>query len=311
MSALSDYIKSKFAVEEGIFLEALMLSPNARGYISGAISEFLLRDLITSKGYEIMRIKEKWEGDKHPNHHGDFYVRKKGAKDWFVLESKGVKSNSEKWHKLFNRDNLISFLAKHIKQTPFKSKKELVNFVFENLNLFKKEYKNNFYTLNNVRKYKEASRITQKSEDMKLLRKLSQSELEKVLNKRLAYVMQFVRVLETHLVSGGSKKSARTQATPRSDEFHLLALDLYLRTGKHQFIFANPKLLTPSDSDKNHLQQNYIIDVLIKKIKEEPKPIVPWTNNFDKVFSTLKNPVNEKDMQIDERSGEDIDMDEE
>jgi len=139
MSALSDYIKSKFAIGEDIFLEALRLSPNARGYISGAISEFLLRDFITSKGYEIMRIKEKWEGDKHPNHHGDFYVRKKGTKDWFVLESKGVKSNSEKWHKLFNKDNLISFLAKHIKRTPFKSEREIIRFVSENLKLFEKE----------------------------------------------------------------------------------------------------------------------------------------------------------------------------
>lgn len=311
MSSLSDYIKAKFAIGEDIFLEALRLSPSARGYISGAISEFLLRDFITSKGYEIMRIKEKWEGDKHPNHHGDFYVRKKGRNDWFVLESKGVKSNSEKWHKLFNKDNLISFLAKHIKRTPFKSEKEIIRFVSENLKLFEKEYGSNFYTLNDVRKYKEASRTTQKGEDMKLLRKLSQSELERALNKRLAYVMQFVRVLETHLVSGGSKKSARTQATPRSDEFHLLALDLYLRTGKHQFIFANPKFLTPSGSDKNHLQQNYIVDVLVKTAKEEPKPVAPWTNNFDEVFLTLTKPVNEKDMQIDERNGEDVDVDEE
>lgn len=306
MSALSDYIKSKFAIGEDIFLEALRLSPNARGYISGAISEFLLRDFITSKGYEIMRIKEKWEGDKHPNHHGDFYVCKKGTGDWFVLESKGVKSNSEKWHKLFNKDNLIAFLAKHIKRTPFKSKKEIIRFVSENLKLFEKEYGSNLYTLNDVRKYKEASRNTQKSEDMKLLRKLSQSDLERTLNKRLAYVMQFVRILETHLVSGGSKKSARKQATPRSDEFHLLALDLYLRTGKHQFIFANPKRLTPSTKDKNHLQQNYIVDVLVKK--EELKLIAPWTDNFDEVFSTLKKPVSEKDMQIDERNGEDIDI---
>jgi len=306
MSELSDYIKAKFAVGEGIFLQALKLSPNARGYISGAISEFLLRDFITSNGYEILRIKEKWEGDKHPNHRGDFYVRRKDTKDWFVLESKGVKSNSEKWHKLFNKDNLISFLAKNIKRTPFKSEKDIVRFIAKNLQMFEKEFGRNFYTLNDVRKYKESTRATQKSEDMKLLRGLSQSELEKALNKRLAYVAQFIRVLETHLVSGGSKKSARTQATPRSDEFHVLSLDLYLRTGKHQFIFANPKLLPPSDSDKNHLQQNYIVDILVNGLKNDPKPVWPWTTNFDEVFATLKNPVREKDMQVDERNGEEI-----
>lgn len=306
MSDLSDYIKAKFAVGEDIFLQALRLSPNARGYISGAISEFLLRDFITSSGYEIMRIKEKWEGNKHPNHHGDFYVRKTGAKDWFVLESKGVKSNSEKWHKLFNKDNLASFLVKNIKHTPFKSERDIVRFINENLKLFEKEFGRNFYTLNDVRKYKESTRTTQKAADMKLLRGLSPSELKKALNKRLAYVARFIRVLETHLVSGGSKKSARTQATPRSDEFHVLSLDLYLRTGKHQFIFANPKRLPPSDSDRNHLQQNYIVDILVRGLKDEPNPVSPWTTNFDEVFATLKNPVREKDMQVDERNGEDV-----
>ena len=309
MSDLSNYIKAKFAVGEDIFLQALKLSPNARGYISGAISEFLLRNFMISLGYEIMRIKEKWEGDKHPSHHGDFYVRKNGTKDWFVLESKGVKSNSEKWHKLFNKDNLVSFLTKNMKKTPFKSENDIIRFISENLKLFEKEYGRNFYTLNDVRKYKEASRTTQKGNDMKLLRGLSPSELEKALNKRLAYVMQFIRVVETHLVSGGSKKSARTQATPRSDEFHVLSLDLYLRTGKHQFIFTNPKNLSPSDSDKNHLQQNYIVDVLVKGLKEESRPAAPWTNNFDEVFATLKNSVKEKDMQVDERNGEDIEDD--
>ena len=29
---------------------------------------------------------------------GDFYIKKDGSESWFVLESKGVKSNSEKWH---------------------------------------------------------------------------------------------------------------------------------------------------------------------------------------------------------------------
>jgi len=43
-------------------------------------------------------------------HHGDFYFRKvatagEAQAAWFVIEVKGVKSNSEKWHKLYNRRN--------------------------------------------------------------------------------------------------------------------------------------------------------------------------------------------------------------
>ncbi len=302
MNDLSKYIKKEFNVDQKTFLRALELSPNARGYIFGAVSEFLLKDYLTRKGYEILRIKEKWEGEKHPRHHGDFYIRKKGKKDWFVLESKGVKSNSEKWHRLYNLENLTNFLVKNIDKTPFKSAKEIEGHIKKNLPLFYNKYKNNLYTLNEIKKYKPSKKVTQKTKDIKRLKSLSLTELEKLIDERLKYVMDSIKVIETHLVSGGSKKSLRTQATPRIDEFNILSLDLCLRTGKHEFISSDPRLLPPSESDKNHLKQNYIIDILFKNKKERPKIKHPWTFDFDAVFKTLKSPVKKSDMQADERS---------
>ena len=93
---LKRFIQRVFKTSVDIFLEALKLSPNAQGYVLGSITELLLKKELEEHGFELKRIKEKWEGKKHPNHHGDFYFRKPGSSNWFVLESKGVKSNSEK-----------------------------------------------------------------------------------------------------------------------------------------------------------------------------------------------------------------------
>ena len=116
---LESYIRQKFNVKTKTFLNAIKLSPNAQGYLSGAISELVLKEKIEGLGYEVLRIKEKWEGPKNPKHRGDFYIKKKNTENWFVLESKGVKSNSEKWHKLYNYDNLKKFLLKHADKLPW------------------------------------------------------------------------------------------------------------------------------------------------------------------------------------------------
>lgn len=85
------FINEMFKVDIDVFVSALELSPNAQGYVAGSISELLLKEkLETDYGLEVCRIKEKWEGAKHPMHHGDFYFRLPGRRDWYVLESKGV-----------------------------------------------------------------------------------------------------------------------------------------------------------------------------------------------------------------------------
>lgn len=299
---VKEFAKKLFNVEIDKLIAAIKLSPNAQGYLSGAITELELKEFLENKGYEALRIKEKWEGDKHDNHHGDFYVRKKGTKKWFVLESKGVKSNSEKWHKLFNKSNLIGFLNKHIGVTPFKDKKEIISYIEKNLPLFNTKYKEEIYTWNDVQKYTPSKRETNKSKVMEQLKKLSAEEIDRLVSERLNYVMQKIKVIETHFVSGGtgSKKSKRTQATPRIDEFHMLSLDLFLRVGGHFFIFVNPNDLEPSSSNKEHLQQNYVVDVLVEGFKRDIEK--PWSSNFDSIFDSLKNPVNERDMQIDSRA---------
>jgi len=111
---LTRFVQKVFKTTLEIFLEALKLSPNAQGYVAGSVTELLLKKKLQEEyGFEVKRIREKWEGKKHPNHHGDFYFKKPGTNSWYVIESKGVKSNSEKWHKLYNYDNLKKFLITH------------------------------------------------------------------------------------------------------------------------------------------------------------------------------------------------------
>jgi len=111
---ITRFVKRVFKTNLEVFFEALKLSPNAQGYVSGSITELLLKKKLEEEyGFEVKRIREKWEGRKHPNHHGDFYFRKPDTDYWFVMESKGIKSNSEKWHKLYNFEKLKSFLTTH------------------------------------------------------------------------------------------------------------------------------------------------------------------------------------------------------
>ena len=99
---IEKFVSDVFKTTLEVFFEALRLSPNAQGYVSGSISELLLKNHLENKNYVVHRIREKWEGKKHTNHHGDFYFQHENSDLWYVLESKGAKSNSEKWHKLYN-----------------------------------------------------------------------------------------------------------------------------------------------------------------------------------------------------------------
>lgn len=316
LERIKDIINRLFNVKIETFFAAIRLSPNAQGYIGGAITELLLKENLEKNNYELLRIKEKWEGKKHPNHHGDFYFRKKTNKEWFVLESKGVKSNSEKWHRLYNFEQLKGFLIKHKdKITWLKNSKTLVEYQIEewirsNLPKFYTDYKDNLYTYDEVKKYiaKPSKKETAKSKTMHALKNFNTEKIDELIKERLNYLLTAIRVLETHFVSGTSEVGDRTQATPRNDEFNIMAIDLYLRTGNHEFIFANPKELEPSSSDRNHLQQNYIIGFIFPKEKGADYKLVDevWYNTFEEAFHTLKkeDAVNEKGMQIDYRAQE-------
>jgi hypothetical protein len=100
MENITNYINQKLGVSVDTFLEVLKMSPGAEGYLLGSIGELLFKEYIESLGYEALRIKEKPEGGykaKSADARGDFYIRKKDSKQdkWYVVECKGVKSNSE------------------------------------------------------------------------------------------------------------------------------------------------------------------------------------------------------------------------
>lgn len=110
-----------------------------------------------------------------------------------------------------------------------------------------------------------------------------------------------VKIFQTHLVASRSKKSGRTIATPLKGEFHLLAIDLFLRTRTHEFIFVASADLEPSISNPAHLKQNYTIDILFEGVDTEPTIPAPWSRDFAKVFGALTGPVNVADMNKDDR----------
>ncbi len=307
---LTQFVKQVFKTTLEIFLEALRLSPNAQGYVSGSITELLLKKRLEEEyGFEVKRIKEKWEEKKHPRHHGDFYFRKPDSPYWYVIESKGVKSNSEKWHKLYNLDNLKHFLTTHSDKIPWVDNKhnveeQVVNWIYTNLPKFWDEYSSNFYKYEEVQKYK-SKRETKKARDIAALQGYTREQVNDLIEERLNYVMSKIKVLETHFVSGTSGVSERTQATPRKDEFNVIAIDIVLRYPEHKLLFANPNNLESSGDDPNHLQQNYVMGFIFTDDQGNPSLTITddWYEDLEDIYETLdpEDSVDEDDMQIDNR----------
>jgi len=303
---LEIFVEKVFKTTLEIFLEALKLSPNAQGYISGSISELLLKNHLESLGYVVERIREKWEGRKHHNHHGDFYFKDKNE-NWFVLESKGVKSNSEKWHKLYNYENLKSFLFAHKDKINWinesaQTEQQIDKWIQDNLPKYLNEFEDTLYDYEEIIKYKAPQRETKKSKAIDKLRDYSREEISRMINDRIEYLMKKIKVLETHFVSGAGGLSGRSQATPRKDEFNLISIDIFLRYKEHKFLFANPQNLESSSADVNHLQQNYIMGFVF--CENELCLSDEWSENFEEALNTVdsNDAIKEEDMQIDKRN---------
>ena len=310
---LETFVRKTFKTTLEVFLAALKMSPNAQGYVNGSITELLLKQHLEKSNYEVKRIREKWEGKKHSNHRGDFYFRKKNENNWFVLESKGVKSNSEKWHKLYNYENLKKFLYSHFEKLSWIDKKkdieaQIVDWIKRNLPKFLNEYNNSLYDYEEIQKYNKQNRTreTDKSRAIAELNKYSREEISDKISERINYLMSKIRVLETHFVSGVTGSSERTQATPRKDEFNAISIDIVLRFDEHKFVFANPNDLDSSGENAEHLQQNYIMGFVFPQEDGSLKLdlTTEWFENFDDVFATLstENAINKSDMQIDNRN---------
>jgi len=258
---ISSYIRETFDVNLDVFINALRLSPSAQGYIIGAISEFLLKEKLEVLGYEVKRVKEKWDRPKPLNHHGDLYVRKNNSDSWFVVESKGVKSNSEKWAGLNNYNKLRRFFIRNIDHI-------------------------NPYTADQI---------------PTLIDEIFPGMSNGQTNYSIEDIVEKVKFLQTHFPSGRSGSSQREIATPLRDEFHIVSIDLFLKTRKHEFVFANSKELETSRDHPTHLQQNYFLDILIPGKKNNFTISEPWCFDFDLVFDSLENPINASEMNVDER----------
>lgn len=306
LQKLEAFVTRVFKTTLEVFLEALKLSPNAQGYVSGSVTELLLKKHLESLGFEVKRIREKWEGRKHPNHHGDFYLKDKSG-FWFVLESKGIKSNSEKWHKLYNYDNLRKFLIMHEDKIDWikndgEIDAQVTEWISENLPKFLEEYNNLLYDYEEIHKYCAPQRETEKSRAIDNLREYTREQIADMINTRLEYLMNKVKILETHFVSGTGGVSERSQATPKKDEFNIISVDIFLRHTEHKFLFANPQNLESSRAHEDHLQQNYIMGFVFNNnelcLSDE------WHNDFNEVVETIdrNSAIQEQDMQIDNRN---------
>lgn len=310
---LEKFVKKIFKTSVDVFLDALKHSPNAQGYVSGSVTELLLKHHLKNQGFEVKRIREKWEGKKHPKHHGDFYFRLPDQ-NWYVLESKGVKSNSEKWHKLYNYEKLVKFLVNHADKidwidkrlTPNEVHDCITTWISQNLPLFDSDYKQPLYDFEEIQKYVKnpTKRETEKSRLMQLLSAYSREQISQMIDERLAYLATKIGVLETHFVSGTSASNERTQATPRKDEFNLISVDIFLRHQEHKFLFANPNHLDSSGEDANHLKQNYIIGFVFNRNNDYILSLSSeWCEDFNEIYETLNvsDSISEADMQEDIR----------
>lgn len=313
---INEDILKHFGVDERVFLEALKSSPSAQGYISGAISEVLLKEYLEAKGFEVIRIKEKPGGGNNAKNYearGDFYVRERGSKEdsWLVIESKGLKSNSEfRGGKLDSPEKVFKFLKNRAFNSS-KTKETILNKGYQTYLKTKEawEKKNPGKTFPDFKWRKEypgadcynLDGIWKNVEDLKDWA----FSLDKKSFTEEAYrsMTGAITILETHQPSKRvGIKTGIDQAAPLVYDFNIMSVDLFLRTGKHKFVFMNSEEISHSPSSPEHLYQNYTIDILIKDKKKNPIIQAPWYNDIEDCISKTKpsrRPIDE--TQIDNR----------
>lgn len=112
-----------------------------------------------------------------------------------------------------------------------------------------------------------------------------------------------VRLIQTHMPSTREDSLGIKSTGPLVSEFNILCLDLFLRTGKHEFVFVNSQELNHQAKAPNHLQQNYTIDILIEKDDFILHNLLkPWYRSLDECITESK-PVARKldETQLDRR----------
>lgn len=316
MKELDEFVRRRFGVDEKAFFEVLQNSPSAEGYLLGALGEQLFKQYAESKGYEVLRIKEKPDGGydaKSEDARGDFYIKKKDNEndEWFVVECKSVKSNAEKRANLTKQSSCLTLLENHSVK-----RKKHINSIYEKGKKGYEKAKRSWLTKHPGKRY--SSFKWSKSNpgpgipDLSGLWK-SKTEIKQWLDSfepeafsEDAYwnLRAPIRLIQTHMPSKRTdKKLGITSTGPLVTEFNILCLDLFLRTGKHEFVFVNSQDLNHQAKAPNHLQQNYTIDILTAKDKfKRHKLLEPWFDDLeDCIKKTKPKPRKMDESQLDKR----------
>jgi len=315
MEKLNEYITRKFGITEQKFLEVFRISPGAEGYLLGSIGEQLFKEYAENIGYEVLRIKEKPDGGynaKSDEARGDFYIRKQGITndEWLVIECKGVKSNAEKRANLTNKKSCLTILEKHSVKRPT----QIENIYNSGLKEYSKA-KANFQLKNPEITFPEFSWIADNpGAGIPSLEGLwaSKSEIDEWLNSfdddlfsENAYwdLKAPIRLIQTHMPSIRIDKIGIKSTGPLVSEFNILCLDLFLRTGKHEFVFVNSNELNHQAKSPNHLQQNYTIAILTQKENFQRHQLLkPWYNDLEEcIIKTKPTPRKIDKTQLDLR----------
>ena len=315
MNRLSEFIHKKFGIDEDTFLEIFSTSPGAEGYLFGALGEQLFKQYAESKGYEVWRIKEKPDGGynaKSDDARGDFYIRKKGnTKDeWFVIECKNVKSNAEKRANLTNKTSCFNLLKKHSV-----GRSEHIASIYgtgiKNYSNAKEEWlsghKGKRFPVFKWNKDNPGAGIpdlTKVFKTEKSIKTWLDSFEDNLFTEDAFWNLQApIRLIQTHMPSSRIDKLGIKSTGPLVSEFNILCLDLFLRTGKHEFVFANSQNLNHQAKAPNHLQQNYTIDILTEKDNfQRHKLLKPWYNDLDDCINETKPKSRKMDLsQLDYR----------
>lgn len=315
MKELEEFIKEKFGIDdEKTFLEILENSSSAQGYILGATGEQIFKRHVEEYGYEIYRIKEKPSGGnnaKKDEARGDFYIRKKGLEEnkWYVIECKSVKSNAEKRTGLTDKSKALKLLenhsvnrAKHTTSIYAKGKKEYDTCQ----KVWEKSHKNTKFPKFRWNKNNPGPCVP----DLTKLWK-TKEQIEQWLNtyrksdfteKAFATRKAPVRLIQTHMPSSRTDNIGIKSTGPLVSDFNILCVDLFLRTGKHEFVFANSNDLNHQAKSPNHLQQNYTIDILVAKDNYKRHKFAPWYDNIEDCIKKSKPIPRKMDKsQLDDR----------
>ena len=112
-----------------------------------------------------------------------------------------------------------------------------------------------------------------------------------------------IRLIQTHMPSQRTDGLGIKSTGPLVTEFNILCVDLYLRTGKHEFVFANSQDLNHQAAAPNHLQQNYTIDILTEKDGFKRHQLLePWYDDIEECIEKSKpTPRKIDESQLDYR----------